>query len=46
MGNCILDSGIQKVKRRKVMAFKYGQTVLNMKDSGITIWLEALEDSF
>ena len=28
------------------MAFKYGQMVQNMKDSGKLIWLKVLEDSF
>jgi hypothetical protein len=46
MGKCILANGIQKVKQKKVMAFKYGQMVLNMKDSGTMIWLEALADLY
>ena len=46
MVKCILANGIKKVKQKKVMAFKYGQMVLNMKVSGIMIWLVALDDLY
>ena len=42
----IQDSGMTRPRLKKVMAFKYGQMVLNMKDSGIMIWLEDLEDLY
>ena len=46
MDKSIPDNGTPTVKLKKVMVFKYGQTVLNTKDFGITIWLEALDALF
>ena len=43
-GKSILANGThKKVKRaaKRVMVFKYGQTALNLKDSGEMIWLMA-----
>ena len=41
-----LDNGTPTARLKKVMGFKYGQTALNTKDFGITIWLEALDVLF
>lgn len=46
MANCTQVNGTKKQKQKKVMVFKSGQMGPNMKDSGIMIWLVALEDSY
>jgi hypothetical protein len=42
----IQDSGMTRPRLKKVMAFKYGQMVLNTKVSGIMIWHVVMEDLY
>lgn len=46
MVNCIRDSGIRKVKRKKVTEYKFGQMAQNLKDFGKMIWQMVTGDSF
>lgn len=39
-------NGMKNQRQRKVMVYKYGPTDRNMKDFGIMIWHEVMEDSF
>ena len=46
MDKCILANGATPRTAKRVMAFKYGQMVRNMRVFGKLIWQKVLEDSF